>query len=472
MAPRRQATKAGPLPMLLFVLLVAAGGGLFIAQTGPGLSLGLSLLLVVVFVGFLNTELALHIILLSMLLSPEIVIGGIGDISIGKPAIKGDMVVLRVEDLVLTAATLAWIAKAAIFKEIGLLRRTPLNLPIFTFIATLTIATLFGVLLGNVLPIRGFFYVLKYIEYFVVFFMTVNHIREERQLWRLLTTAFVTCAIASIIGILQIPSGERVAAPFEGQFGEPNTFGGYLVLMLAIILGFALTAKSLPAQVGWYVFAGLAVLPLLYTLSRSSWLASIPMCLALIFLSRRRLVLMIGLGLVIIIGSAIYPAQVIERYNYTFYAKQDRGEYGIAGVRFDTSTSARIESWRYGVTGWAKRPFLGYGVTGFAFIDAQYVRVLVEAGLIGLAAFLWLLWRTLWTAWDTYRQVAGGRFEGLAVGYIAGLIAMMAHSFGANTFIIVRIMEPFWFMTAIIVLLPQLREPRTAGIETNLGSGA
>jgi O-antigen ligase len=456
MVPRWQATTAGPIPMLLFVLLLAAGGGLLIAQTGPGLGLGLSLLLIVIFVSFLNTELALHIILLSMLLSPEIVIGGIGDISIGKPAFKGDMLVLRVEDLVLMAVTLAWIAKAAIFKEIGLLRRTPLNLPIFTFIATLTVATLFGVLLGNVRPIRGFFYVLKYIEYFVVFFMTVNHIREERQLRRLLTTALVTCAIASIIGILQIPSGERVAAPFEGQFGEPNTFGGYLVFMLAIILGFALTAKTLPAQVGWYMFAGIIVLPLLHTLSRTSWLASIPMFLALIYISRRRLILMIGLGLVIIIGSAIFPAQVVERYHYTFYAKEDRGEYGIAGVRFDTSTSARIESWRYGMTGWAKRPFLGYGVTGFAFMDAQYVRVLVEAGLIGMVAFLWLLWRIFRMAQDSYRRSVETRLEGLALGYMAGFVAMISHCIGANTFIIVRIMEPFWFLTGIIAILPTI----------------
>jgi O-antigen ligase len=89
-------------------------------------------------------------------------------------------------------------------------------------------------------------------------------------------------------------------------------------------------------------------------------------------------------------------------------------------------------------------------------MDAQYVRVLVEAGLIGLAAFLWLLWRTLWAARDTYRQVAGTRFEGLALGYVAGLIAMMTHCFGANTFIIVRVMEPFWFLTGAIVCLNHL----------------
>lgn len=462
MAPRAQAVPAGPIPLLLFVLLLAAGGGLIIAETGPGLALGLSLLLIVIFLSFLNTELALHIILLSMLLSPEIVVGGIGGISIGKPGFKGDLLVLRVEDLVLTAVTLAWVAKAAIFKEIGLVRRTPLNAPIFIFAASLIIATLLGVFFGNVRPMRGFFFTLKYVEYFVVFFMTVNHVRDERQVFRLLTTALLTCAIASVVGLLQIPSGERVAAPFEGKFGEPNTFGGYLVFMLAIILGFALTAKGLPVQLGWYAFAGLVTVPLLFTLSRTSWLAAIPMFLTLILLSPRRLLLLVGLGCLFILGSTVFPKQVVDRYNYTFHTQEDRGDFRIGNARFDTSTSARVESWRYGFHGWIKRPFLGYGVTGFAFMDAQYVRVLVESGLFGLAAFLWLLWRILRTAWDAVQRTSGTPFDGLTLGYLAGFIAVITHCIGANTFIIVRVMEPFWFLTGIIAILPLLDRMQTA----------
>ena len=31
-----------------------------------------------------------------------------------------------------------------------------------------------------------------------------------------------------------------MSAPFEGEIGEPNTFGGYLLLMMAIAGGMAL----------------------------------------------------------------------------------------------------------------------------------------------------------------------------------------------------------------------------------------
>jgi O-antigen ligase len=420
--------------------------------------LGAVLAVIVLFIAFLNPELALHIILLSMLLSPEIVVGGVGGISIGKPEVKGDALVLRMEDLLLCAVGVAWIARVAIFKELGLVRRSPLNPAIIAYCFSLIIATLLGVFMGRVAPLTGFFFTLKYVEYFVVYFVTLNYVRDAAQLRRLLTTAFVTCAIAAVMGIAQIPSGERVGAPFEGKFGEPNTFGGYLVFMLALILGQMLTAPTLPALVGWSAFAGLVTLPLLYTLSRSSWIAGIPMLLTLVLLSRRRLLLMSLLGAVMILGPLAFPKQVVDRYNYTFHEKVDRGDYSVAGRRLDLSTSARFDSWKQGFTGWTKSPFFGYGVTGFSFMDAQYIRVLVETGLVGLSAFLWLLWCTLRVAWDSHRRAAGTLREGLSLGYLAGLAAIATHALGANTFIIVRIMEPFWFITAVIVALPDLQE--------------
>ncbi len=457
MAFRARAVATGPAPVLIaLVLLLALGGSIVVSQPSLVLSLAGALLLIVLFLSFLNTELALHIILLSMLLSPEIVVGGVGGISLGKPSVKGDLLVLRVEDLILVAVALAWFARTAIFKELGLVRKTPLNPAIFTYITSLVLATLLGVYAGFVPPLRGFFFTLKYIEFFVVFFMTVNLVRDERHVFRLLTTAFVTCAISSIIGISQIPSGERVGAPFEGQYGEPNTFGGYLVFMLALVLAYALAAKPAMSQFRWGLFGVLIVVPLLYTLSRTSWLAAVPMLLTLIVFSSRRLILMTTLGTFLIVGGLILPKQIVDRYDYTWNAAYDRGEYRIGTARLDSSTSARLDSWRIGLNGWLKRPFLGYGVTGFAFLDAQFVRVLVEAGLLGLGAFLWLLWCILRMAWNTYQQTIGTRLEGLTLGYLAGAVAMITHCIGANTFIIVRIMEPFWFMTAVIALLPTL----------------
>lgn len=41
-------------------------------------------------------------------------------------------------------------------------------------------------------------------------------------------------------------------------------------------------------------------------------------------------------------------------------------------------------------------------------------------------------------------------------GFLAGFIGLLVHSIGANTFIIVRIMEPFWFVLGMVVMIPEL----------------
>jgi len=160
--------------------------------------------------------------------------------------------------------------------------------------------------------------------------------------------------------------------------------------------------------------------------------------------------------LLAIVLAIFSPKSVIERMDYTFHPPYHSDQIDIGDTRLDTSTSARINSWKWGLKGWTKHPLLGYGITGYSFMDAQYVRVLVETGIIGLIAFLWLLKSIFKEGWRIYKKMDMPYYKGLTMGYIAGFIALCVHSIGANTFIIIRIMEPFWFFTAIVMILPQI----------------
>jgi hypothetical protein len=42
------------------------------------------------------------------------------------------------------------------------------------------------------------------------------------------------------------------------------------------------------------------------------------------------------------------------------------------------------------------------------------------------------------------------------MGFLDGFVGLLVHSIGTNTFIIVRIMEPFWFFLGIITVLPMI----------------
>jgi O-Antigen ligase len=403
---------------------------------------------------FVKTEIGLYLVIFSMLLSPQFGASG-GTIA------ESRRIVVRSEDVLLLVVALSWLAKTAVNKELGIAVKTPLNRPILAYVAATAIATLIGYLTGTVAGVGGFFYVLKYVEYFVVYYMVVNNLVDRRQAWRFVTAAFVTAVIVSLIGMTQIPSGQRVSAPFEGRDGEPNTFGGYLLLLMMVAGGIALETLRLRTRAIYLGLLGLMSIPFMFTLSRTSYVGLLPAAAVMAVLSSRRRV-MIGAFLALLVASplalALLPDTVAKRVRYTFEPERGQPTVRVGAVGLDPSTSARLISVKQAIDGWTHRPIFGYGVTGFAFMDQQFARTLVETGLVGFAAFLVLIWALLKAGVASFRALEVPEDRGLALGFVAGTVGLLGHAIGANTFIIVRIMEPFWFFAAIVVALPGLAQ--------------
>jgi O-antigen ligase len=269
----------------------------------------------------------------------------------------------------------------------------------------------------------------------------------------------LTCAIVSVIGIATIPGGGRVSAPFEGEVGEPNTFGGYLVFMIAIVVGLMGSSPYSQKRLIYAFLLFLFAIPLFYTQSRSSYLAAVPALLSFIWLFNKKQWIIPALLLLALSMPFIAPEPAKERVSYTFTQGRDRRDVvTIAGIKLDTSTSERLRSWKEASKDWIKHPIVGYGVTGYRFVDAQYVRVLVETGVLGLVMFLVLVLTIFTEGLRVLRTTSDPLHKGLCAGFLAGFVGLLFHAIGANTFIIVRIMEPFWFITAMVIMIPDLEK--------------
>ena len=458
------------LSLFLPVLMGLALGAAFLASqfsTSPILIMAIGGV-VVFMVAFVSMEAGLYILIFSMLLSPEFIVGGSSGAAQGQALERG--VTLRAEDLLLVVIGLSWFAKNAVFKELGLFLKTPLNQPIFLYIIVCVISTGIGILVGNVNPKSGFFYVVKYSEYFIVFFMMVNQAENTEQIKRFVFCLLLTAFIVSIVGILQIPTGARVSAPFEGEAGEPNTFGGYLVFISAIAAGIFMKVQNIRVRQALVVLLLIMTPPFLFTQSRASYLALIVVIFVLISMSRKRVIYTGIFILSLIISPLFLPSAVQKRILYTFQQREQLGQIQVGNVRLDTSFSARLVSWQDAIQGWMKKPLFGYGVTGYRFMDAQIPRVLTETGIIGLTVFIYLLYSIYRLALTNLIQLKDPFNRGLTIGFLAGFAGLIFHSLGANTFIIVRIMEPFWFFAGIIVVLPELERKETKAAE--MGSPA
>jgi len=438
---------------LISFFAIALVMGVMTTEFSSGTLISLVLGLSFFIAAFMNTELGLYLLIFSMLLSPEISVGGGG--GGGEVAQRGGVAV-RLDDFLLLVIGLSWFAKTAINKELGLFLKTPLNRPIFIYLIICLISTAVGVMGDRVDAKVGFFYVLKYFEYFIVYFMMVNHLEKREQVNRFLICLFITCFVVAIYGIIQIPLGGRVSAPFEGKFGEPNTLGGYLLFVGALAAGIFPKLEDPKAKLFTGILIFTIIPPLLYTYSRSTYVSIIPAALYLTLRSTRPQSI-IGIFLALLVASPfLLPKTVMERIKFTVSQAENVGQVQVGDIRLDTSLSARLGAVEKAAIGFIQQPVLGHGVTGFAFLDAQYLRVLIETGLIGLLSFIYLIVSIFKLAIQTSRRVVTPYYMGLVVGFIAGFIGLLVHAIGANTFIIVRIMEPFWFTAAIVFALPKL----------------
>ena len=429
-------------------LALAAALSLFIVSSDTAFSLRIVVGVAFLLLAFVSTRVGLYLLVFSMLLSPEFLVGGLT----GGGGAAGRGITLRFDDFLLVVIGFVWMAKMAIFKGGAPFLRTPLNGPIMFYIAAAGLATLIGVLGGRVKPMSGFFFWLKYYEYVFLYFMVVSAVTTKEEARGLVIASLVTCFLVALFAIAQIPSGERASAPFEGETGEPNTLGGYLVFMLAIVLGLLLTSGAVTNRLPLLLLLAAGSFGLMATLSRASFLAAGVLILGAIgFLAPRKPILMTMVLLGILSTPLWAPHAVKERISYTFTQAEEEGQIRLGALRIDTSTSDRLRSWEQSFELWKKFPLWGTGVTGGPFLDAMYPRVLAETGLLGLVAFIVLMWSIVRMSITSYRLATDQFSRGIALGFLLGFLALLVHAIGSNTFLTVRIMEPFWLFAALVV---------------------
>lgn len=437
----------GPISVVLLVVVaIGLAWGVMSGQAGPitGAVVGVALL-----VGaFLSTPVSLYMLVFSMLLGPEFVAGGLG----GKTATEGRGVTLRFDDFLLAIIGFVWLVKSAIHKQEAPVKWTPLNGPMMFYVVVCLLTTLIGVLAGRVKPLTGFFFNLKYFEYFFVYFMIINAVDSEEQVRGLIKASLITCLLVSLFGIAQIPAGERASAPFEGAEGEPNTLGGYLAFLMAIVIGLLITRGAVKKRGFLITVLVCGVLGIFATLSRSSMLAMGVIIMIVVAFTSYRKPLLFTLVLALMATSPLWaPKAVKERVLFTFEQESQKGQLRVGGLKVDTSTSERLHSWENSMKFFQKSPVWGAGITGSPyFMDAMYPRLIVETGLLGIVAFLLILFHLFRMAYVCYNRSPDPSVQGLSLGFMLGLFGLLIHGIGSNTFIIVRIMEPFWLYAAFV----------------------
>lgn len=430
---------------LLIVLGGAVAGSYFVVARDMHLVMQGALMVLAFLICFFSVRMSLILLAFSMLLSPELAVG-----ATAKRAIT-----IRFDDILLFTMSLGWMVRMAILKEnIGFMLKNPLNRPMVVYATVACISTGLGIWRGNVETLAGVFFTLKYLEYFFLFNIVVNYVQSSKDVDNLLAMLILVFGIVCMYGLFQAVNGGDVAAPFEGSSGERNTLGGYLVLMGAVAAGVALYSENASERRILAIILPIAAAVLLFSVSRSGWVSAAVATLVLFVTARKKNVILIVICLAFVMIPLVLPNVAADRLDFTFHqiARPDQ-QFELFGFKFDTSSSARIFSAQFVLKRFMEHPFLGFGVTGFYFVDGQFFRTLSEMGIFGLSTLIWLLYSVHKLVRGAMRAELPPRLHGMVTGFYAGFWALMVHAVTANTFVIVRIAEPFWCLAGLSVMV-------------------
>jgi hypothetical protein len=122
---------------LMLLTTISFGGAYLVSRAETSVTALVVIGLAFGVVAFLRTEVAIYLIIVAMLLSPEI---GMGEVTGQRE--KG--ITLRFEDYLLVIVGTAWFFKTAVYKELNLLVRTRLNMPMALYAAACVLSTLLG----------------------------------------------------------------------------------------------------------------------------------------------------------------------------------------------------------------------------------------------------------------------------------------------------------------------------------------
>lgn len=398
------------------------------------IQLGAVLGLIAYFATFIDIILGLSFLVACIGLSPEMTLGGMDH--------------LRVEDFILPGLLVAWLTRSAQYREPWI--PTRLGAPCAAYFLTLVAASLLGVAAGTTAPRAAGLILAKYVEYFLIFVIVVHNVRAEGEFRALVVFAGLIALASLMIGTAGEIAGSGVAR-VQGPAGETATiYGGYLILTISILLGLAIDGPPGPPRLLALGATALLAWGLLFTYSRTSYVALVVGLLLYAVLKAPKLLPLLGLFLVLF--PALAPGTVWERAQT------------IAGVVSGSSPSSwdsRVHAWQTALERMEPEHFLlgrGVGSMALGSVDNEYVRVLVDAGLLGLGFFAWILARLGRAAWATHGALPPRTFaRGYAAGFLIGLFAMLVHAVGATSFTSIRTMESLMFWAGLLVALAHRR---------------
>lgn len=451
-------------------LLLAVLGGAFSAYFPPIIAIGIVALLVISVIIWQQPFAGL--LLIAFFLPLE---------RIG--AYEFSELTIRLSQIFLIITGLVWFLKNLIQKRLGI-AKSPLILPGLIFIAINLLSVV------NSLNIERSFTVLSFTIFTMLLgFLIPNLVNKEPDLKKVINFILVSAFLVSIFGIYQFV-GDIIGLPpaitglrelytekvlgfprIQSTAYEPLYFANYLLIPLGLIVAFFLTPGK---KISYTLSIPLIILfatNLFLTISRGGYLG----CLALLALlgviyfknlfTPKKIIGLILIAIVVgYLGSRFLGAAgAVNLEKFTEH---------VSNVFYGASFQERVETFDKAQEAFWEHPLVGIGVGSFGpytathpylkpaggwkIVNNEFIEVLAETGILGLAAFIILLAGLFFRSIKALLVSKDKYLKAIMAGCLAAFVGILVQYQTFSTLYIMHVWFLFGLMIAVqnIILLP------------------
>ncbi|MDO9464874.1 MAG: O-antigen ligase family protein [bacterium] len=314
-----------------------------------------------------------------------------------------------IESTALLIPLIAWIVKLRCVPDARFIK-TPLNLPIMYWGIVIILASV-----GSIAPSYSFYeFRSQFLKQIILFFIVINNIKTKKQMLKIVYMLAISACVFSIYGICgYFNSTLTEYGRATGAFGSYSRSAMYCILVIPLILIVFFHTKNKYIKLGLVLSALLTGILLVLTFTRGPWVILFGTLLMLLFKKSKKMLTAFLAALLLL---AIFCGPVTERIKFTFEVKE-----GI-----NRALSGRLTLWHNSLQIIKKHPVLGVGYGpnifrkmylhpeykfyltdphgNFQQSDAHnlYLQILIETGIVGLLAFMYLLARYAKCAYKSY----------------------------------------------------------------------
>ena len=386
-------------------------------------------------------------------LSPSFVVGHL-------PNGKG--IEIRAEDILVLVLVLFFIAGflASGRKKI---EKPPLFLPILLLLSAGFVSVLVNWIVGTLGIERGFFYFLKEIEFFVIYFFVFYSLKNIDfaklivKIWFALTALNVGYVIYQMISGFQYGEYGTAAICEWGVFPTGSFFLLLFIFLFNIFLyyffnldisnfkKYSLGALSISPILGVFGSASKTVFLafiLAFSLTIFFWFLKEKIKKNNIFLAFLILLFVIFSFFIVLKKVTVSKRLISDISSSTKFQKNlQRERISVIDNNLEKiEKKLRIDYYIY---------LTGQGVGSVSEVHNQYLRNFIEIGIAGSIIFLFLIFDIIKKSWYGFTKGRDNFSVGLSIGLFVATIAMLFCSLATEPFIVVKPSEVYWFFAAI-----------------------